>query len=340
MSSSLTNPQLIEVGEAQSGERLDKVIATLFAELSRAQARALIEEGGVCVNSQTVTSPRHGLKTGDIITFGLEKSEEAVLKGEAIPLDILYEDEHVIVINKPSGLTVHPGAGVYSGTLVNALLHHAGKHLSRKGGYDRPGIVHRLDKETSGVMVVAKTDLAYDSLTAQFADHGRTGDLERAYTALVWGQPYPRSGTIDAPLGRSKKNRVKMAVVPLAEGREAITHYHLIETLEPEANLTVSLIECQLETGRTHQIRVHFAHIKCPVLGDPVYGQGFATKANLLSDEAKHALDALGRQALHAHYLAFAHPETGEVMAFESPLPDDFAHLLATLGGGEGAKAD
>jgi 23S rRNA pseudouridine1911/1915/1917 synthase len=248
-----------------------------------------------------------------------------------MPLDILFEDEHVLVLNKPAGLTAHPGAGINTGTLVNGLLAHTKGALSFKGGAERPGIVHRLDKETSGVMVVAKTDVAYDSLTAQFADHGLTGPLERAYQALIWGRPYHLHGQIDAPIGRSSKSRTKMAVVKEGEGRHAITNYEVVETLDLGKGLSVSEVVCRLETGRTHQIRVHFAHLKCPVLGDPVYGPGFITKSLGLAPHQKAAFDALGRQALHAFSLSFEHPETGEEMNFETDAPEDYQALYDAL---------
>ena len=333
MTDSPTNHLVFTIPDTLEGARLDKALTTLAPALTRSRAKAMIEAGDVRLNDRPCHVARQIVKASDEISFPAPEVADEKPQGENMPLDILHEDDHVIVIDKPAGLTVHPGAGVTSGTLVNALLHHTRGRLSLKGGEDRPGIVHRLDKETSGVMVIAKTDLAYDSLTAQFADHGRTGPLERAYTALVWGKPFPLSGTIDAPLGRSPRNRVKMAVVSGEDGREAITHYRVAETMEPGPNIIVSLVECQLETGRTHQIRVHFAHIKCPVLGDPVYGTGFATKAHNLDAAAREALIQLGRQALHAHLLVFEHPETGEIMEFESPLPDDFQNLLNSLAG-------
>ena len=317
------------VDAALAGQRLDKLLPSLAPDLSRAQAKAMIEAGAVKVNGSPCHVPRTLVKEEDEISFDFEKPEEAPLKAEKIPLDILYEDEHVLVVNKPAGLTVHPGAGVSEGTLVNALLAHAGGALSSKGGEDRPGIVHRLDKETSGVMVVAKTDLAYDSLTAQFADHGRSGPLKRAYVALVWGRPFPLTGQIDAPIGRSTKSRVKMAVVQ--DGRLAVTNYALIGSYFPAETLEISEVECQLETGRTHQIRVHFAHIKCPVVGDPVYGTGFITKAKGLSEGQKQALDALGRQALHARDLTFSHPVTDEEMAFSVEPPEDYTAFKNSL---------
>jgi len=235
------------------------------------------------------------------------------------------------VIEKPAGLVVHPGAGNERGTLVNALIAHCGDSLSGIGGVKRPGIVHRLDKHTSGLLVVAKNDRAHKALSEQFADHGRTGPLERAYLALVWGgldRPY---GTVSAALGRSSSNREKMAVVGEDRGRHAVTHYELLEPLPSAPDPAASLVRCTLETGRTHQIRVHMAHLGHPLMGDDLYGSGFKTKANRLWLSARDALTALGRQALHAAVLGFAHPRTGETLRFESPLPADMERLLESL---------
>jgi 23S rRNA pseudouridine1911/1915/1917 synthase len=221
---------------------------------------------------------------------------------------------------------VHPAPGHESGTLVNALIAHCGVSLSGIGGVRRPGIVHRLDKDTSGLIVVAKNDAAHQGLTAQFADHGRTGPLERAYAALVWGVPQPRAGTIRASLARSRHNREKIAVVSDESGRHAVTHYAVAEAY-PEA----ALVRCRLETGRTHQIRVHLAHRGHPLLGDPVYGGAFRTKAARLPSPARDALAALGRQALHAELLGFSHPRTGATLRFESAIPPDIAALVEAL---------
>ena len=254
-------------------------------------------------------------------------------EGENIPLDIAYEDDALIVIDKPKGLVVHPAAGNPSGTLVNALIAHCGASLSGIGGVKRPGIVHRLDKDTTGLMVVAKTDRAHRRLSAQFADHGRTGPLERAYLAFVWGVPDRPKGTVDAPIDRHPKARDKQAV--RQGGREAVTHWERLETyVGADGKPVASLLSCQLETGRTHQIRVHLAHIGHPLLGDDVYGPGFKTKATLLQAEARAALEALGRQALHAYLLGFEHPVTGETVSFRAPLPADLAALRRALGSG------
>ena len=246
---------------------------------------------------------------------------------EAIPLDIRYEDGDLLVLDKPAGLVVHPAAGHASGTLVNALLAHCGESLSGIGGVRRPGIVHRLDKDTTGLMVVAKNDRAHQGLASIFADHGRSGSLVREYLALVWNVPDRRSGTVEAALGRHPNHRDKMAVRPTDKGRHAVTHWTLEEALGGSA----ALVRCRLETGRTHQIRVHMTEIGHPLIGDPVYGTGFRTKALQLDDVARLAVQGLGRQALHAAVLGFEHPVTGAEVRLESPLPPDMAAVIATL---------
>jgi 23S rRNA pseudouridine1911/1915/1917 synthase len=256
----------------------------------------------------------------------LPPPEPASPEAQHIPLNIVFEDEHLIVIDKPAGLVVHPAAGHRSGTLVNALIAHCGASLSGIGGVMRPGIVHRLDKDTSGLLVVAKTDQAHRGLAEQFAEHGRDGRLERVYLALVWGVPERYRGTIEASLARSASNRQKIAVSRATTARRAVTRYEVKKDFG-----VASLVECRLETGRTHQIRVHLAHAGHPLLGDQTYGKGFASSASRLSEEARQALAALGRQALHAAVLGFEHPVTGEPMRFTSPPPADFARLLSAL---------
>ena len=317
-------------GADATGQRLDQVLAAAAGpDLSRSRVQGLIKAGHVTVGGRTVTEPKAKLSGGEEIVVNLPPPEPAMPKGEDIPLDILFEDDEVIVVNKPAGLVVHPGAGNPAGTLVNALIRHCGASLSGIGGVARPGIVHRLDKDTSGIMVVAKTDRAHRVLSEAFADHGRTGELERAYLAIVWGAPSRRSGTIETFLGRSSRDRLKQAVVREGQpdARHAVTHYEVVETFGPDA----SLVECRLETGRTHQIRVHMSHIGHPLIGDRDYGAAFRTKANRLPEPVKAVVDAFPRQALHAAMLAFEHPSTGEVMRFEADMPQDMRALVEAV---------
>lgn len=307
--------------------RLDAWLAGQLPDLGRNRAKRLIQDGRVAIGGRTIVEPKRPVKPGETVVVDLPPPEPAAPAAEAMPLDVVHEDDALIVIDKPAGLVVHPAPGARSGTLVNALLAHAGPSLSGIGGVARPGIVHRLDKDTTGVMVVAKTDRTHKALAAQFADHGRTGPLERAYLALVWGAPARAAGTIDAPLGRSAKNREKIEV-KRAGGREAITHYRVVETYGPKTKPIAALVECRLETGRTHQIRVHMASIGCPVIGDRAYGPGFVTKAERLPEPARTLAADFPRQALHARLLAFEHPETGEEVRFESPLPADMSTLV------------
>ena len=316
--------------------RLDAwLTAKVGEDFSRSRIKALVKEGAVVLNGAPVTDPQRKVRPGDTYEITLPPPEDPTPKGEDIPLDVLYEDDDVIVISKPAGLVVHPAAGNWTGTLVNALIHHCGASLSGIGGVRRPGIVHRLDKDTTGVMVVAKNDVAHRHLSQQFADHGRTTPLERAYQAIVWGRPRQLVGTIDAPLGRSTADRTRRAVKrpDSHEADEAVTHYQVLERFHEGADALAlaSLIDCRLETGRTHQIRVHMAHIGHPLLGDTVYGAGFKTKANLLPEVAKKVVNRFPRQALHAYLLQFEHPRSGEVMHFEAPLPDDMLELAAAL---------
>jgi 23S rRNA pseudouridine1911/1915/1917 synthase len=322
------------VGADAAGQRLDQWLAAAVGpDMSRSRIQGLIKAGSVTVGGKTVTEPKHKLHGGEEIGLSVPEPKPAEPQGEDIALDVIYEDEHLIVIDKPAGLVVHQGAGNWTGTLVNALIHHCGASLSGIGGVARPGIVHRLDKDTSGVMVAAKTDVAHRVLSEAFADHGRTGDLERAYRAIVWGAPRS-TGTVDAYLGRSAKDRTRQAVVPetRSDARHAVTHYEVLETFgHGQDGPTASLVECRLETGRTHQIRVHMAHIGHPLIGDRDYGGAFRTKANRLPEVAKDEVNAFPRQALHAALLAFAHPATGKLMRFEAPLPADMTALAAAF---------
>jgi len=323
---------VLRAGAEAAGQRLDQWLAgALGPDMSRSRVQMLIKQGAVSIAGKPIDEAKRKMAAGDVVSVEMPEPEPAEPQGEAIALDILYEDDELIVINKPAGLVVHPGAGNWTGTLVNALIHHCGDSLSGIGGVKRPGIVHRLDKETSGVMVVAKTDRAHKALSEAFADHGRTGDLERAYLALVWGIPPRPTGTVDAPLGRAA-DRVRRAVVPEGrdDARHAITHFTVVERFGEKQQdfATASLVECRLETGRTHQIRVHMAHIGHPVVGDPDYGQAFRTKANRLPEPLKAEVKAFPRQALHARLLEFRHPATHLSMRFEAPIPRDMEELV------------
>jgi 23S rRNA pseudouridine1911/1915/1917 synthase len=313
----------------EAGARLDRVLADHVAGLSRTRLKALVLAGRVTIGGRTISDPGHRVNAGDEVAVAVPAPDPAP-GGETIPLTIFYEDAEIIVINKPAGLVVHPAAGHWTGTLVNALIAHCGDSLSGIGGVKRPGIVHRLDKDTSGVMIVAKTDRAHQALAAQFADHGRSGMMERAYLAFGWGVPDRPKGVIDKPIDRHPQARDKMAV--RSGGREAITHWQVLERYAgADGSPVASLFDCRLETGRTHQIRVHLASIGHPLLGDETYGPGFRTKSALLPEPAKAALRALGRQALHAYLLVIEHPATHERMEFRSALPAVLAALRAAL---------
>lgn len=327
----------LRVTAEHAGQRLDKALTLLAGEISRARLQQVIKEGGVRLNGAVFGDGSRKVVEGDELALVMPAAKPADPVGQDIPLAVVYEDEHLIVIDKPAGLVVHPAGGHEDGTLVNALIAHCGESLSGIGGVRRPGIVHRLDKDTSGLLVVAKNDRAHQKLAKQFADHGRTGPLQRAYLAIVWGYPRRMHGTIAAHIERSNKNREKMAVVSDDRGREAITHFTVLERYpamlkgKDETEALASLVECRLETGRTHQIRVHMSHLGHPLLGDGLYGSGFATKAVRLPEQARDALTKLDRQALHAAVLGFAHPASGEELLFESEPPEDFANLQEML---------
>jgi 23S rRNA pseudouridine1911/1915/1917 synthase len=321
----------VAVPAIAAGSRLDAFIAGALPELSRTRVKALILGGAVTVDGTTATEPRRPVREGEEVAVTVPPPVPPEPKAEAIALNVVYEDDDLIVIDKPAGLVVHPAAGNETGTLVNALIAHCGQSLSGIGGVMRPGIVHRLDKDTSGLLVVAKNDRAHQGLSAQFADHGRMGPLERGYVALVWGAPDRAVGTVSAALARSPRNREKMAIVA-SGGREAITHYRVNQRYGAGGRPPVaSRLDCRLETGRTHQIRVHMASLGHPLIGDRVYGAGFATKAALLPEPARGVVEAFPRQALHAWLLGFEHPVTGEEMRFERPPPADMGQLIETL---------
>jgi 23S rRNA pseudouridine1911/1915/1917 synthase len=330
--SSSNSGQRLEVTVAgdEGSIRLDRVLAVRRPELSRSRLKALILAGQVSIESAEIRDPAYHVATGDTITIDVPEAIAAEPTGEDIALDIVHEDDDIIVIDKPKGLVVHPAAGHETGTLVNALIAHCGTSLSGIGGVKRPGIVHRLDKDTSGLMVAAKNDRAHKSLTEQFADHGRTGAMRRGYLAFVWGVPNRQRGTVDAPIDRHPHAREKMAV--REGGREAVTHWEIQETFNGRDGRPVAaLLACQLETGRTHQIRVHLAHIGHPLMGDAVYGPHFKTKASHLGPRSQAALTALDRQALHAYLLALEHPKTGAILEWISDLPDDLIILRDSL---------
>ena len=321
------------VEECDIGARLDSYIASnMPAHVSRSRVSEIIKKGGVRLNGSAVLKPNHRLKLDDRVELETPEPEEAAPEPENIPLDIYHEDNDLLVINKPAGMVVHPAIGHWQGTMVNALLYHCGDTLSGIGGVRRPGIVHRLDKDTSGLLVVAKNEVTHTGLTAQFMDHGKTGPLERNYLALVWGRFEKLTGKVDAPMARSPNNRKKRAVVKEShtEAKHAVTHFTVQREYgsDGEELPLASLVECRLETGRTHQIRVHMSHIGHPLVGDQDYGKHFQTKENILPENARAIVENFKRQALHAAVLGFEHPVTGEHLRFEAELPDDFTQLL------------
>lgn len=309
---------------AHDSDRLDKALAELLADtgLSRSRLRALIDQGHVSAGGVTIDDASRRVKAGQEFNVHVPASAPALPVAQDIPLVIIHEDEDLLVIDKPAGMVVHPAAGNHDGTLVNALLHHCGDSLSGIGGVRRPGIVHRLDKDTSGLMVVAKNDRAHQALSAQFADRS----LSRTYQAVVWAVPNPRAGEINANIGRHPSDRKRMAVLDRG-GKVAITRYSTIRPL----GLAAALIECKLLTGRTHQIRVHMTHAGYPLVGDPVYGRIRQGRTRGLSDGARQALEGFSRQALHAAAIEFIHPATGTKVRFETVLPDDFKGLIHAL---------
>ncbi|THD60528.1 RluA family pseudouridine synthase [Phenylobacterium sp.] len=313
--------RVVPVGPDAAGARIDKVLADRLPELSRARVQALIAEGRVSRDGAAVADASAKAQAGDY-RLEIPPPVAATPQPEAIPLSVLYEDADLIVIDKPAGMAVHPAPGSESGTLVNALLRHCGDSLSGIGGVARPGIVHRIDKDTSGIVVVAKTDAAHQGLSALFAAH----DIERVYVALTRGAPRQIRGTIEGAIGRSSADRKKMALVR-GGGRHAITHYAVERVFGPAERPLAARLSCQLETGRTHQIRVHLASVGAPCLGDPLYGSG----PPAAPVRAAIAEAGLRRQALHAAVLGFRHPVTGEALRFESLLPPDMAALQALL---------
>ncbi|MGE4218788.1 MAG: RluA family pseudouridine synthase [Alphaproteobacteria bacterium] len=326
----------VVIAAEASGLRLDRALAEALAGApdapSRSRIQALIREGAVTGPDGVATDPAQRVQSGQTFAIILPHPQDSTVAAQAIALDILFEDEDLIVIDKPTGMVVHPGPGTPDGTLVNALLAHCDGRLSGIGGVRRPGIVHRLDKDTSGVMVAAKNDMAHRALAAQFEDRS----IERAYLAVAWGLPMPTEGEIAGNIGRDPRDRKRMAVVAAPRGKPALTRYRLLRPLgRPRTGGAVaSLLECRLATGRTHQIRVHLAHAGHPLIGDPVYGRLSPARrrqlAALGAETAQLAAD-FGRQALHARLLGFAHPRDGAAMRFERPMPPDMQALIAAL---------
>ena len=307
----------IALDASHAGWRLDRALADTVPSLSRERLKVLTKSGALTREGKAVRDPATKVKGGERYTLAIPAPEPAHNEPQEIPLPIVYEDEHLLVVDKPAGLVVHPAAGNRDGTLVNALLHHCGSSLSGIGGVARPGIVHRIDKDTSGLLVIAKHDKAHEGLARQFADHS----IDRRYLAIVSGVPRQAEGSIDAPLARSPQNRKKIAIVSAGRGKRAVTHWKRLELLNDAA-----LVECRLETGRTHQVRVHMASIGHPLVGDPVYGRGKTTHRELLNQ-----LD-FKRQALHAAHLGFIHPVTKGRLSFDSALPSDMQELFTALG--------
>lgn len=321
-----TTVQVVIAAEAV-GMRLDKALADALPDMTRSRMQTLLAEGAVAQDGRTITDASLRVKPGGCFDVTIPAAEPAAPIAQNIPLTVVYEDDDLLVVDKPHGMAAHPAPGNPDGTLVNALLHHCGAGLSGIGGVRRPGIVHRLDKDTSGLMVVAKNDKAHVGLTAQFADRS----LSRTYQALVWGLPSPRDGRIEANIGRSTADRKKMAVV-MGGGKPAATRFRTLKGF----GLSLALVECVLETGRTHQIRVHMAHVGHPVVGDALYATGRAARKNgayasKLTVDARLALAEFPRQALHAVKLTFRHPVSGETLTFRSEPPDDMKTLLENL---------
>ncbi len=322
-----------------AGSRLDKWLSAMINELTRTRLKALIEAGAVTRNNLAVTDPSLKVKEDENFCVAVPRAADPEPKGEAIALDVVFEDADLIIINKPAGMVVHPAAGNWSGTLVNALIHHCGDSLSGVGGVARPGIVHRIDKDTSGLLVAAKNDAAHQGLSAAFSTH----DIERVYEAIAVGAPRPGVGTINALLARSLTDRKKMAVVKnpqRVDARKAVTHYKLLESFGRKraklpGDAIASRLQCRLETGRTHQIRVHLSSIGHPLIGDPLYGRGPGLSGLKPgapeTDRAIEGIKSFRRQALHAKVLGFVHPVTGETLRFERDAPADFQKLLALL---------
>ena len=309
---------------AENGTRLDRLLAQHLSQLSRSRIKALIVAGHVTADGVTLSDPSYRVKPGQTYAIAVPDARPAKPQGQSIDLDVVYEDADLIVVNKPAGMVIHPAPGNPDRTLVNALIAHCGTSLSGIGGEIRPGIVHRLDKDTSGLIVAAKNDQTHRALSAAFAAH----DIERAYLAIVWGRPAPAAGEIGGSIGRHPTHRKKMAVVARG-GKAALTRYRVLRPLGPAA----SLVECRLATGRTHQIRVHMAAIGHPVVGDPTYGRMTTARSSVLEEGTRQAVQDFHRQALHAYLLGFRHPGSGEAVRWEAEIPSDMKRLLQVLEG-------
>lgn len=307
----------VRLDAGHAGWRLDRALADAVPTLSRERLKSLIRSGAVETEGSAVRDPAAKVKGDESLRVAVPEPKPAHNEAQDIPLTVVFEDDHLLVVDKPAGLVVHPAAGNFDGTLVNALLHHCGGSLSGIGGVARPGIVHRIDKDTSGLLVVAKTDVAHEGLARQFAAHS----IDRRYMAIVADVPKASEGTVDAPLARSAANRKKIAIVEDGRGKRAVTHWKRLKALRDAA-----LVECRLETGRTHQVRVHMASIGHPLLGDPAYGRAGKTYGKILRELDFH------RQALHAAELGFTHPVTKSRLAFSSPMPSDMQELFNRLG--------
>jgi 23S rRNA pseudouridine1911/1915/1917 synthase len=322
----LPEPFVVTAGPEAAGTRLDRFLADAIGTISRARVKQLIEEGRAARDGRILTQPADPVRAGGRYVLSVPAPAPARPEPQSIPLAILHEDDDLIVLDKPAGLVVHPAPGNADGTLVNALLAHCGDSLPGIGGERRPGIVHRLDRDTTGVMVAAKTEMALAALSAAFA--ART--IDRAYDALVWGVPAAADGLIEGPIGRDPRDRKRMAIVAHG-GRPALTHYRVARGWGTGA----SLLRCRLATGRTHQIRVHLSSRGHPVVGDPVYLRRTPAAARTLPESARAALLDFPRQALHAARLGFTHPRTGALLAFETPVPPDMQALLDRLDGAD-----
>jgi 23S rRNA pseudouridine1911/1915/1917 synthase len=314
----------ITAAAAEEGTRLDRLLAQHLPQLSRSRIKALIVAGQVTADGATISDPSHRVKPGQVFAMSVPQARPAKPQGQVIALDVVYEDADLIVVNKPAGMVIHPAPGNPDKTLVNALIAHCGASLSGIGGELRPGIVHRLDKDTSGLIVAAKNDLAHRALSAAFAAH----DIERAYLAIVWGTPVPAAGEIGGNIGRHPGDRKKMAIVARG-GKAALTRYRVLRRLGQAA----SLVECRLATGRTHQIRVHMAAIGHPVVGDPTYSRMTMARSSVLSEGTRKVVQDFHRQALHAYLLGFKHPGSQAPVHWEAEIPKDMKELIQVLEG-------